>query len=349
MFISLSKYWAYIYILYWNYSPGVWVCERQEPPTDVGEHCSESGGLSPPPSWGHCYSMAMDDYFVNCELLKKVYPPQRIAVRVKWVHRYKLFWGYLVNGPPCTPEESGAYSKSSFKVTGKLESQPEPRHLTPRQREKTVHSLCSTLFSVCHMFWLPPPTFRSLSLSPLPSSLSLCLSSPHSSSLSLETWRLGNPPPTPPHPANITCAFFSFFLFFLRREPPAFSRLQRHLWPPFPRGWTWPWQRPFSTLSRSWAGAQRSGCIPLLVFPDAEERGRLGQAACRVKMIASWRHSWGFSELSEQAGGLALHSWARGTAWAVESQPGRTPSLCGPRFTCHFLRTRRESAAFDLP
>ena len=33
MFISLSKYWAYIYILYWSYSPGVWAGGRQEPPT----------------------------------------------------------------------------------------------------------------------------------------------------------------------------------------------------------------------------------------------------------------------------------------------------------------------------
>lgn len=155
---------------------------------------------------------------------KKVYPPQRIAVRVKWVHRYKLFWGYLVNGPPCTPEESGAYSKSSFKVTGKLESQPEPRHLTPRQREKTVHSLCSTLFSVCHMFWLPPPTFRSLSLSPLPSSLSLCLSSPHSSSLSLETWRLGNPPPHTPAPCQHHMCIFFFFPFFPEKRASSFQQ-----------------------------------------------------------------------------------------------------------------------------
>lgn len=63
-----------------------------------------------------------------------------------------------------------------------------------------------------------PTPFRSLSLSLLPSSLSLCLSSPQSSSLSLETWRLGNPPPPPP--TNMC-----FFFFLLRREPPAFSRL----------------------------------------------------------------------------------------------------------------------------
>lgn len=178
---------------------------------------------------------------------KKIYPPQRIAVWVKWVHRYKLLWGYLVNAPPCTPEESGAYSQSSLKVTGKLEPQPEPRRLTPRQREETVRSLCSTFFSVCHLFWLPSPNFA-LFLSLLPSSLSLCLSSPQSSSLSLETWRLENPP-TPSLPTSHVL-FFSFFSWEESLQLSADS--QRHLWPHFPRGWTWPLQQLFPP----WAEAE---------------------------------------------------------------------------------------------
>ena len=107
---------------------------------------------------------------------KKVYPPQRIAVRVKWVHRYKLFWGYLLNAPPCTPEESGAYSKSSLKVTGKLEPQPEPRQLPGKERRESVLSAVRSSVSVtCSDSppLLPPPISLSFSVSPTLISFSL--------------------------------------------------------------------------------------------------------------------------------------------------------------------------------
>lgn len=77
MFISLSKYWTYIYIyiLYWNYSPGVWVGGRQEPPTNVGEHGSESDGLSPPHSHPPGPLLLTGHGWLFCQLwtLKKKY------------------------------------------------------------------------------------------------------------------------------------------------------------------------------------------------------------------------------------------------------------------------------------